>query len=224
MALGTYSELQSAIAGWLDRTDLTARIPDFITLAESRLNRVLNLRVQEVETALTVADQGTTVALPTGFVAPIALWVNETNGRRLLRYIDALQQPQIASAGTILAWTIRGTNIALDRPTAGALNLIFRWQQSFALSEAAPTNWLLTNHPDAYLFAALVEAGPYLADDNLLTIWEGRLQQSLQQIEDKEQRVDMLGTVTPALPFMPSQYDRSRRGSYGYTGGYGLVG
>jgi hypothetical protein len=224
MALSTYSDLQSAVAAWLDRTDLTARIPDFITLAESRLNRTLRLRVQEVETALTVADQGTTVALPSGFVAPMALWVNDTNGRRLLRYIDALQLPQVASSGNVYAWTIRGTNIALDRPTAGALDLIFRWQQSFSLSDASPTNWLLTNHPDAYLFAALVEAGPYLADDKLLTIWEGRLQQALQQIEDKEQRSDMLGSVTPALPFMPSQYDRTRRGYYGGSGGYGLIG
>ena len=39
MALGTFTELKDAIADWLDRSDLTARIPDFIALAEARINR-----------------------------------------------------------------------------------------------------------------------------------------------------------------------------------------
>ena len=39
MAITNYSELKSAIADWLDRTDLTDQIPDFITLAEARHKR-----------------------------------------------------------------------------------------------------------------------------------------------------------------------------------------
>ena len=38
MALANYSDLQSAVAGWLNRTDLTSQIPDFIALAESKLD------------------------------------------------------------------------------------------------------------------------------------------------------------------------------------------
>jgi len=38
MSIATYSELQTAVADWMHRTDLTAKIPDFITLAESRIN------------------------------------------------------------------------------------------------------------------------------------------------------------------------------------------
>jgi hypothetical protein len=41
MSLTTYSELQSSIADWLNRTDLTSQIKDFITIAESRLDREL---------------------------------------------------------------------------------------------------------------------------------------------------------------------------------------
>ena len=51
MSITNYSELQTAVAAWINRTDLTALLPDFITLAESKLNRRLRTRYQE--TALT---------------------------------------------------------------------------------------------------------------------------------------------------------------------------
>ena len=41
MAITTYAQLQTAAASWLDRTDLTATIPEFIELAEARFNRVI---------------------------------------------------------------------------------------------------------------------------------------------------------------------------------------
>ena len=45
MAIGTYSELQTAVANWLDRDDLTDRIQEFIALAEARMNRILRLAI-----------------------------------------------------------------------------------------------------------------------------------------------------------------------------------
>lgn len=34
MAISNYTELQTAVANWLDRDDLSARIPEFIGLCE----------------------------------------------------------------------------------------------------------------------------------------------------------------------------------------------
>ena len=45
MAIGTFAELKTATANWLDRSDLTDRIPEFIALAEARFNRVLRIRI-----------------------------------------------------------------------------------------------------------------------------------------------------------------------------------
>ena len=39
MSITNYSELQAASADWLNRSDLTAAIPDFISLVDARLNR-----------------------------------------------------------------------------------------------------------------------------------------------------------------------------------------
>lgn len=219
MALSNYSDLLSAVASWLNRSDLTERIPDFITLAESRLNRELRLRVMEEEdTTLTVASGDRTVALPTGFLEPIGLWVSEASDRRQLTYLSPVQMDVLTSSGKVFYWTITGGNIAFERPASPALSLVVRYLKSFALTEAAPTNWLMTNHPDAYLFSVLVEAAPYLRDDNLLGIWSARLQQSLDEINAKEARSRSLTILDTGLADMPS--DRRRYGS----GGYGLYG
>ena len=39
MALSNYTGLKASIADFLNRDDLTAVIPDFITLAEAQINR-----------------------------------------------------------------------------------------------------------------------------------------------------------------------------------------
>ena len=44
MALSTYAELKTSVADWLNRSDLTAAIADFVTLAESQIERVLRNR------------------------------------------------------------------------------------------------------------------------------------------------------------------------------------
>jgi hypothetical protein len=41
MSITTYSELKTSIANWLDRSDLTSVIPDFIMLAEKQMERTV---------------------------------------------------------------------------------------------------------------------------------------------------------------------------------------
>ena len=53
MALGTYSELKTSIANYLNRDDLTAVIPDFITLTENRLDRELRVRANMIRASTT---------------------------------------------------------------------------------------------------------------------------------------------------------------------------
>src|SRR5690242_2097213 len=47
MALDTYANLQTAIGNFLNRGDLSATIPDFITLAETQMRRRFNMALNE---------------------------------------------------------------------------------------------------------------------------------------------------------------------------------
>ena len=40
-----------------------------------------------------------------------------------------------------------------------------------ALTDLAPTNWLLTKHPDVYLYGALLESAPYTKEDERINVW-----------------------------------------------------
>ena len=72
MAINTYATLQPAVANWLDRSDLSDRIPEFIALGEPRMKRLLRLAIMlnVDETTLGGADKlvgGTRdYALPSG--------------------------------------------------------------------------------------------------------------------------------------------------------------
>jgi hypothetical protein len=59
MGITNYSELQTAVAKWLHRTDLTAQLPDFITIAENKLNNLsTNQTSGNIKFALTEAVFG----------------------------------------------------------------------------------------------------------------------------------------------------------------------
>ena len=66
MAITTYAELQTAIATWLNRTDLTTLIPDFITMAEADIGRWL--RVWWNEKRAYAVPTGSYIALPTDYI------------------------------------------------------------------------------------------------------------------------------------------------------------
>ena len=69
MAISNYTELQTAVANWLDRDDLSARIPEFIGLCEARFNRSLRIRAMEtLDTSVSTVADTKTIALPTGYV------------------------------------------------------------------------------------------------------------------------------------------------------------
>ena len=65
MSISTYSELKTAVANFLARTDLTDQIPNFIQLAEARLSRELETRDQEKRATATLTSGDEFIALPT---------------------------------------------------------------------------------------------------------------------------------------------------------------
>lgn len=60
MAITTYVELKTAVANWLQRSDLTARIPEFIELAEDRIGLDPRVRVRDMERSVNLVLKATT--------------------------------------------------------------------------------------------------------------------------------------------------------------------
>lgn len=205
MALGTFTELKASLAGWLHRSDLNTTatgvgvdniVADWITLFEAEINRKLRLRVMESDEALTMTVGSRLVALPTGYIEPLGLWLTLSSGQEPLPIDPApiSQLPRSVSSGAPIWWAVDGTNLAFDCPADQAYALTFRMLKSFALSVSSPTNWLLTNFPNLYLYGALRHSPGYLMQDQRRG-WEAMYQDALTTLENSEARSGALVTL-----------------------------
>jgi hypothetical protein len=86
MAISTYAELQTAAGNWLNRADLTARLPEFIALAEAQFNR----RIRAPQNEATATQSASTAALtsPTDYAAPNRLYVTISGFKSRLHQVE----------------------------------------------------------------------------------------------------------------------------------------
>ena len=191
MAISNYSELKAAIADWLNRSDLTDSIPDFIVLAEARHKRDFKIRRMETRvTANTVADSEF-YSLPDNYVAMRNIQLN-TDPKTPLEYLTPEQIDRIhagSSKGKPKAYSIIGNNIQLRPTPDSAYQIEILYFKHFtALSDSNTTNDMLTHHPDAYLYGALVEAEPYLQNDKRIQVWSSYYDRAKNDIISSNER------------------------------------
>lgn len=191
----TYAALKSDIADILHRSDLTGVIPSFIARAEARLNRTLQLRSMETEDTLYMTPNDRTIALPIGVVSPINLWIKPTTIRYALPFRLPKEIHVVPISGIPEYWTVDNDSIAFDKPALGAYEVNFRYYKAFSLSDSDPTNWLITNAPDLYLYASLLEAAPYIRDMDMMGVWQDRYERAKQELLDNEHQTKALAPL-----------------------------
>lgn len=189
MALSTYADLQTSVASWLARTDLTTQIPDFVALAESRMNR--ELRVREMITTETGTVTGQDLDVPTDFIEVVRIKLDTESDLPLeYRPLEDSEQRVAAIVNGQPRWfTILGTSFKFyPSPDTDYDYTLDYYATLPALSDTDQTNWLILKAPDLYLFGALAEAAPYLMDDARVAYWESRYQQAKSLLQDAEFR------------------------------------
>lgn len=185
MAISTYSELQDAVANWLDRGDVTARIPEFIALAEAGMNRMLRDRNQQTTATGSVSSEFLT--LPTDFAETIDLSVTLNGVTQSLTLTDTAT---IAAEKTPTAWTgwpqyyaIVGTQARLyPTPDTTYSYALIYIQRVPALSDSNTSNWVLVGAPDAYLYGAVAQAAMYLRDPDMLSAAGGMFNEAMASL------------------------------------------
>jgi len=191
MAISTYSELTTAVANWLDRDDLTLRIPEFITLAEAKFNRTLRLRSMEAKyTADTVAGQRN-LALPTGYIQMRNFQVN-TSPLTTLSYVTPEIYDRLWGGSTLgipKFYTILANEVSFGPIPASVVEVEMLFYKNFTnLSSTVATNWLITNAPDAYLYGSMVQAEPFIMNDERVALWGAFLNQAIQELQEQDNK------------------------------------
>ncbi len=196
MALSTYAELKTAVADFLNRDDLANAVPTFVALCEADLNRKLRTIAQETRSTATLDAQYSD--LPADWLETISLRINGADTRLVL-----------ASAAEIAdkrAWS----NDQAGKPThyahvAGGLELyptpdddytaeLVYYAKVANLTTDGSSNWVLADHPDAYLYGALMHSAPYLKDDPRIAVWAGLYVAAIDSINQASNAARYSGT------------------------------
>ncbi len=191
MSFSTYSELQTTIAGYLARTDLTTQIHDFIRLAETRLRRDLRIRqmLKSVTTA-TVADDST-VELPSDFLE-VRDFVVVGNPVQSLNYYSPSafnRNTRTWESGKPVDYTVLALDFQLSPvPDSDYTVQLFYFAAPAFLSDTNTSNVFLANTPDALLYGALLEAAPYLMDDARINTWGTMFDRAMASITRSDEK------------------------------------
>lgn len=190
MTITTYGTLKTAIADTLNRDDLTSVVPQFVQLAHAQFNRKIRSHRQITRGSLTLDAQFE--ALPTDWMETIRITVDASPIMVLTQIsMDDLTQYRTSSddaTGEPCYFAHNGTDIELyPTPSTSYTGQITYYAKITALSADGDTNWLLTNHPDVYLYGSLVHSAPYLKDDARLAVWSALMGQAMAEIEEESQ-------------------------------------
>ena len=195
MALGTFTELKDAVADWLDRSDLTDRIPDFIALAEARINRELRIRPMEVRSTMYTTVDQQYFNLPGGYIQMRNIQLN-TNPTTPLEYITPEMLDRLygsSTTGKPRAYTLIGDEIQLAPIPDSAYQLEMAFYEKFTplgdgSAGTVTSNWLTANAPDVLLYGALMEAEPFIKNDERIPVWLNGYSNAINKLQQQDQR------------------------------------
>lgn len=169
MSLANYSDLVSGVASWTHRSDLTAIIPDFISLAELRMYygcdeepfKCVPLRLRIMQEQDTGTASSGSITIPSGYLETIRLAATTGGAKRVLTY----RAPHANTAyetetGDAKFYTVLNEAIKVAPQTATYTHDYYK--RFDALTSIATTNALMTAHPNLYLYATLIEAFQYI--------------------------------------------------------------
>jgi hypothetical protein len=155
----TYSTLKADIASELNRTDLTDKIPGFISRAESYLFR--ELQVKERQVSVTGTTVGEYADLPTDYGSISKVSVSYAGSARTLDY---MARPSVSTYTDVYPkyFSLENGKLRIYNAGDGQAYTLYYIPKIEALSDTITTNWLLENAPDLYLYASTLEGAKHV--------------------------------------------------------------
>ena len=179
MSLASYADIREQVARWLDRPDVGDFIPDFIALAENRLNRALCDNVNLVAKTTLTFSSGTH-SLPDDFNGVVSV-----SGGLAFKPVAEFARLNPAF-GPPLYYTVAAGQINVWPAPRDPTSVTLRYRTKIDALRFGP-NWLLDTHPDAYLYGALVEAAGFVAGEARASQWEARFEAIMADINSQAQ-------------------------------------
>ena len=192
MTVTSHAELLDAIQNHLheDTTSMPdARVDEFLDLAEARIRNDVRNRYMESESSITLSSGTRTVALPTNYIGHRRLYIN-TDPVKEVRYVT----PEHYWATWMSSQTDEPDEFTVEAgnyvfgPVPGSAYTGQALIYALAPLTSSVTPSLLTNHPDIYFYATLVEASTFAGSPNEeVLFWEAKYRAAVDGAMKREQ-------------------------------------
>src|SRR5260221_11189389 len=186
MSLATYADLKVAVKNWTGRgTEVDSVIDDIIAVAERRIYR--ELRVKQMETALSDTISGGTIATPSSYVALKYAYINTTPVRFLERttaeWIYERYPSRAPDSPPKYIAREAATFIFGPFPDSGysIAGIYYKRLDPIATSVSS----IFTDNPDIYVFAGCVEMSRFLNNQDGVAKFEPMYQNVKAQVQNE---------------------------------------
>lgn len=199
--INTYALLQTAVANWLARDDLTARLPDFIAIAEDEIQRIV--RRKTIRADLVVSTLAT--VLPATCAELRSAYPRTASPTRDLplkisspEVLAEQRAARTVSGRPVYGAVIDGTLLVAPTPDQAYTFETIYYEKLVPLDNAThTTNSILTENADIYLWGALKESAPYLQHDERIEIWENKFYKAVDQLNAAREREESNASIRP---------------------------
>lgn len=190
----SYATLQTAVADYLAKDNLTAFIPNFIQNAENKIYRRYNIR--DMETAFSDTISSGVISLPARYNKLKRAQVDGTPIQKLIRMdVDFIYEKYPNRSGAEKPHYIgqEGGNFVFG-PFPADHTISGIYYRRYEPLRTTDPNWYVTNAPEVLLYASLLEAEPFIKNDPRVQTWSQLLQDSINSITDSEMEEEFSGS------------------------------
>jgi hypothetical protein len=190
----TYDSLTYYVLQYLERSDQATinAIPTFITLAEFEIAQEIKTlgQLQVAESAMTIGNPN--IAKPARWRKTVSMNITDASGNRtpvLLRKYEYLTNywPNNTETSTPLFYSDTDWDHWYVAPTpdkAYSFEVLY-YERIAPLSSTNQTNWLTQNAPTAMLFGTLLQAMPFLKNDQR-QIFQQKYLEAIKSLKDED--------------------------------------
>lgn len=213
--ISDYTSLQTAAVEYLGRdqdTTLIARVPSFIQFFEAKMNRKLMHRRMEQRSTTSVdtaTDEPEFVSLPTDCQSLQRIRVSSVTGKPSIDYFSGTQADEFRFAhqnvvGQPAYYTVVGDELELLPTPDQNYTIEIVYRKNLPALSSNSSNWLLTLAPDLYLYGTLLEAAPYLKNDERITTWAAGMSDALSDLNALQITAAMSASPLQMFPTGPT--------------------
>jgi hypothetical protein len=196
-----YGDLKTDIAEWINRKNLTSRIPQFISFGEKDIYRGfrtatgnLSLRCRENLVSAQLVPVDGVITIPSDFRE-----IKEVTmaGRGKTPISDQFYNKLRNYGGQTQVFAQRDQSW-FQYPLSDnddTFDIIYYSDFSGTLVNDEDTNPVLTAHPEVYLYAALAKAEVYIKNDSRKTTWKDELDSTIRGINADARRAELSGAT-----------------------------